>query len=78
MKVTWSADPVRVTAGDWIGLFVVGTSDLVPVAKTFTGGVTQGTAVLTAPATAGIYELRYFSLGVAAHIASSSVIAVTP
>ena len=64
MSVAWQA-PSGHSALDWVGLYVIGDPNPNNYTwRNFTGSGTSGTMYLTAPATAGSYEFRYYSSAV--------------
>ena len=76
IDVSWNASPEAVSASDWIGLYAPGASDSASLERRTTAGQTSGTIVFTAPASAGTYEMRYFS-GNGVRLAVSNPIGVT-
>jgi len=60
MSVSWTAPAGRPTGwADIVGLYPAGATNGQPVAYAYTLGATAGTVTLNAPATPGVYELRY-------------------
>ena len=60
LSVFWTAPSGRPqTWADIVGLYLVGSTNDQPISYQYTLGATNGTFTLTAPAIAGVYELRY-------------------
>lgn len=58
IPVFWTAPPGHSTT-DWVGVFAAGAPDTEYHAWTYVPAGTAGTLSLTAPATPGVYEVRY-------------------
>ena len=76
IDVTWTTSADGVSSTDWIGLYATGAPDSASLERRTTAGHASATIVFTAPATAGTYEMRYFS-GNGARLAVSNAITVT-
>jgi hypothetical protein len=58
LTATFTA-PAGEAATDSVGIFAVGAPDTAPLSSHSTNGATSGSIAMTAPATAGPYEVRY-------------------
>jgi hypothetical protein len=58
LQVSWT---VPGHFSDWIGLFIVGTSNFDYLDYQYTNGATSGTQTWTAPTEPGLYEFRYLT-----------------
>jgi hypothetical protein len=81
VNLTLSADIAPLAASnDWIGLFAVGAANTArdPARWGYTGGAASASPIITAPSTAGFYEVRYFARDGFERIATSNTISVLP
>ena len=76
IEVSWTSLG-RASTADWVGLFAGDTADSAVLDRKPTGGQQAGTVHLTAPATPGTYQVRYFSGSDAERVAISNPIIVT-
>lgn len=76
ITVSWTAPPGR-PANDWIGMYIVGSSDTSYISWQYTSGTTSGSTSFSAPDQVGQYEFRYFTNNTFSRTATSNALTVT-